>query len=75
MSCPAGLIGRGETVSVIPSTIVAVGVGSEVTYQREQPDAVGGTELGALRAVNGVVTVGKIRLNIDRDLVDGPVAR
>jgi hypothetical protein len=56
MRCPAGLIGRGETVSVIPSTIVAAGEGSQVTYQREQPDAVGGTELGALRAVNGVIT-------------------
>jgi hypothetical protein len=56
MRCPAGLIGRGQTVSVIPSTTLATGLGSEVTYQREQPAAVGGTELGTLPAVNGVIT-------------------
>jgi Domain of unknown function (DUF1906) len=56
MNCPAGQVGRAPTVSVIPSTTVAAGVGSEVTYQREQPDGVGGTKLGTLGAVNGVVT-------------------
>jgi hypothetical protein len=56
MDCPAGLAGRAQTVSVIPSTTVAAGVGSEVTYQREQPDGVGGTNVGTLGAVNGVVT-------------------
>jgi hypothetical protein len=56
MNCPAGLAGRAQTVSVIPSTTVAAGGGSAVTYQREQPDGVGGTELGTLSAVNGVVT-------------------
>jgi Domain of unknown function (DUF1906) len=56
MNCLAGQVGRAQTVSVIPSTTVAAGVGSEVTYQREQPDGVGGTKLGTLGAVNGVVT-------------------
>ena len=56
MNCPAGLAGRAQTVSVIPSTTVAAGLGSQVTYQREQPDGAGGTKLGTLAAVNGVVT-------------------
>ena len=56
MNCPAGLIGRGQTVSVIPSTVVAAGLGSEVTYQRQQPDGTGGTELRALRDVASAVT-------------------
>jgi hypothetical protein len=55
MSCPAGVAGRAQTVSVLPGTSVAAGAGSEVTYQREQPDAAGGTDLGALRAVNAAL--------------------
>ncbi|MGD0706550.1 MAG: glycoside hydrolase domain-containing protein [Trebonia sp.] len=57
MRCPSGLVGRTETVSVIPSTTVAAGAGSEVTDQREQPDGVGGTELPSLPAVDGAVTL------------------
>ena len=57
MQCPAGLVGRTETVSVIPSTTVAAGSGSEITDQREQPDGVGGTELRPLPAVHGAVTL------------------
>ena len=57
MQCPAGLVGRTETVSVIPSSTVAAGSGSEITDQREQPDGVGGTELQPLPAVHGAVTL------------------
>ena len=57
MQCPAGLVGRTQTVSVIPSTTVAAGSGSEITDQREQPDGVGGTELPSLPAVHGSVTL------------------
>jgi hypothetical protein len=56
MRCPAGLVGRTQTVSVIPSSTVAAGSGSEITDQREQPDGVGGTELQRLPAVHGAVT-------------------
>jgi Domain of unknown function (DUF1906) len=57
MQCPAGLVGRTQTVSVIPSTTVAAGSGSEVTDQREQPDGLGGTELRRLPSVRGAVTL------------------
>jgi hypothetical protein len=57
MQCPAGLVGRTETVSLIPSSTVAAGSGSEITDQREQPDGVGGAELPPLPAVHGAVTL------------------
>ena len=56
MQCPAGLVGRTQTVSVIPSTTVAAGSGSATVDQRQQPDGVGGTEVRALPAVRGAVT-------------------
>jgi Domain of unknown function (DUF1906) len=56
MQCPAGLVGRTQTVSVIPSTTVAAGSGSTTVDQRQQPDGVGGTEVAALPAVRGTVT-------------------
>jgi hypothetical protein len=56
MQCPAGLVGRTQTVSVIPSTTVAAGSGSTTVDQRQQPDGVGGTEVAALPAVRGAVT-------------------
>src|SRR6202034_4397295 len=56
MQCPAGLVGRTQTVSVIPSATVAGGSGCEHTDQRQQPDGVGGTEVAALPAVRGAVT-------------------
>jgi Domain of unknown function (DUF1906) len=56
MQCPAGLVGRTQTVSVIPSTTVAAGSGSATVDQRQQPDGVGGTEVAALPAVRGAVT-------------------
>ena len=56
MQCPAGLVGRTQTVSVIPSATVAAGSGSAAVYQRQQPDGVGGTEVRALPAVRGAVT-------------------
>jgi hypothetical protein len=57
MQCQAGLVGRTQTVSVIPSSTVAAGSGSEITDQRAQPDGVGGTELRPLPAVHGSVTL------------------
>jgi Domain of unknown function (DUF1906) len=56
MQCPAGLVGRTQTVSVIPSTTVAAGSGSATVDQREQPDGLGGTEVRALPAVRGAIT-------------------
>jgi hypothetical protein len=56
MQCPAGLVGRTQTVSVIPSTTVAAGSGSTTVDQRQQPDGVGGTEVARLPAVRGAVT-------------------
>jgi hypothetical protein len=56
MQCPAGLVGRTQTVSVIPSATVAAGSGSAAVYQRQQPDGVGGTEVRALPAVRGAIT-------------------
>jgi hypothetical protein len=56
MQCPAGLVGRTQTVSVIPSTTVAAGSGSATVYQREQPDGLGGAEVRALPAVRGAIT-------------------
>jgi hypothetical protein len=56
MQCPAGLVGRTQTVSVIPSKVVAAGSGSEVTYQRNQPDGTGGTEVQHLSQVHAAVT-------------------
>jgi hypothetical protein len=57
MRCQAGLVGRTQTVSVIPSRTVAAGSGSEITDQRWQPDGVGGTDERALPAVRGTVTL------------------
>ena len=45
MQCPAGLVGRTQTVSVIPSATVAAGSGSATVDQRQQPDGIGGTEV------------------------------
>jgi len=56
MKCPAGLVGRTQTVSVIPSATVAAGAGSTTVYQRQQPDGIGGAEVRALPAVKGKVT-------------------
>jgi hypothetical protein len=56
MQCPAGLVGRTQTVSVIPSATVAAGSGSTTVYQRQQPDGLGGTEVRALPAVRGAIT-------------------
>jgi len=56
MGCPAGLVGRTQTVSVIPSATVAAGSGSTAVDQRQQPDGLGGTEVRALPAVRGAIT-------------------
>jgi hypothetical protein len=56
MQCPAGLVGRTQTVSLIPSATVAAGSGSATVDQRQQPDGLGGTEVRALPAVRGAVT-------------------
>jgi hypothetical protein len=55
MTCPAVTLGRAQTVSVIPSTTVAAGAGAEVTYQRQQPDSLGGSPLRSLPAVRATV--------------------
>ena len=56
MQCPAGLVGRTQTVSVIPSATVAAGSGSTTVEQRQQPDGLGGVEVRGLPAVRGAVT-------------------
>src|ERR1700677_3490327 len=56
MRCPAGLVGRTQTVSLIPSSNVAPGSGSATVDERQQPDGLGGTEVRALPAVRGTVT-------------------
>ena len=56
MQCPAGLVGRTQTVSVIPSTTVAAGSGPTAVDQRQQPDGLGGTEVRALPRVRGAIT-------------------
>jgi len=53
--CPAGLIGRTQTVSVIPSTVVAAGSGAEVTFQRAQPGLTGGTPVRNVPAVRRAI--------------------
>ncbi|HEX4087696.1 MAG TPA: glycoside hydrolase domain-containing protein [Trebonia sp.] len=56
MRCPAGLAGRTQTVSVIPSTTVASGSGSTTVEQRQQPDSIGNAEVGTVPAVRGAIT-------------------
>jgi hypothetical protein len=53
MQCPAGLIGRTQTLSFIPGTPAAAGSGSGSASQPEQP---GGTAIQRLPAVDGTVT-------------------
>jgi hypothetical protein len=52
MQCQAGLVGRADTVNIIPSTTVAAGSGSEITDQRNQPDGAGGTRTGSVAALH-----------------------
>ena len=73
MQCPAGLVGRTQTVSVIPSTTVAAGSGSEITDQREQPDGVGGTQWRPLPAVHGAVTLNATQHELRVSLGTGSV--
>jgi Domain of unknown function (DUF1906) len=56
MQCPAGLVGRTQTVSVIPSATVAAGSGPTAVDQRDQPDGVGNAEVGTVPAVRGAIT-------------------
>src|ERR1700733_13712760 len=56
MQCPARLVGRTQTVSVIPSTTVAAGSGSAAVDQRQQPDSIGNAEVGTVPAVRGAIT-------------------
>jgi len=55
MHCPATVIGRTQTITVIPGVIVAAGSGAEITYLRDQPDGVGGTRVGSLAAVHSTI--------------------
>jgi hypothetical protein len=52
--CPAGLIGRTQTVSVIPGAVAAAGP-EGVTYQRAQPGVTGGTQVKTLPAVGAAI--------------------
>lgn len=56
MNCPVGLVGRTQTISIIPSTQVAAGSGTEVTYQRSQPDGTGGQLAGRIAAVGSGIS-------------------
>ena len=56
MRCPAGLVGRTQTVSLIPSATVASGSGSAAVDQRQQPDSIGNAEVGTVPAVGGAIT-------------------
>jgi hypothetical protein len=53
--CPAAVIGRTPTITVIPGVTVAARSGSEITYLRDQPDGVGGTRVGSLAAVHSTI--------------------
>jgi hypothetical protein len=53
--CPAWIIGRTQTVSVIPGTQVAAGGGPEISYQRAQPFQAGAAPVASLPAVDGAV--------------------
>jgi Domain of unknown function (DUF1906) len=53
--CPAWLIGRTQTVSIIPGPQVAAGAGPGISYQRAQPFQAGATPDGSLPAVHGAV--------------------
>jgi Domain of unknown function (DUF1906) len=55
MQCPAGLVGRTQTVGVIPSTTVASGSGPTAVDQSQQPDSVGDAEVGIVPALGGVI--------------------
>jgi len=55
MHCPATVIGRTQTITVIPGVTVAAGSGTEITYLRDQPDGVGGTRVGSLAAVHSTI--------------------
>ncbi len=56
MQCPAGLVGRTQTVSLIPSATIASGSGSAAVDQRQQPDSIGNAEVGTVPAVRGAIT-------------------
>src|ERR1700722_3019287 len=56
MQCPAGLVGRTQTVSLIPSATVASGSGSAAVDQRQQPDSIGNAEVGTVPAVRSAIT-------------------
>jgi hypothetical protein len=53
--CPATVIGRTQTITVIPGVTIAARSGSEITYLRDQPDGVGGTRAGSLAAVHSTI--------------------
>jgi Domain of unknown function (DUF1906) len=55
MRCPAGLIGRTQAVSFIPSANVAAGSGPEITRQRAKPGATG-APAGGVPGVHGKIT-------------------
>ena len=72
MQCPAGLVGRTQTVSVIPSATVAAGSGSTTVDQRQQPDGLGGTEVRALPAIRGAITQSPAEHELRRQIITLP---
>lgn len=56
MRCTAGLVGRTQTVSLIPGQGGPVGSNAEPPGHSNQPQAPGGTVLQRLSAVHGTVT-------------------
>lgn len=50
--CPAHLVGRTQTVSIIPA---AVGPGGRISYQRAQPGMIGGAQVGTLPSVHAAL--------------------
>src|SRR5487761_1578011 len=46
--CPAGLVGRTATVSIIPTAPAAAGAGSNTTDEVDQPFQTGAAEVGSL---------------------------
>jgi hypothetical protein len=56
MRCAAGLVGRTQTVSLIPGQGAAAGAGAEPPGHASQPQAPGSTVLQRLSAVHGTIT-------------------
>ena len=65
MRCPAGLVGRTQTVSFIPGQDVRAGSGPGGPGQLASPEEADGTELERLSAVQGTVTQNAVRHELE----------